>query len=87
MWLGESLLTGDRFHSVFRVREEHNRELFCEDLELHLLELPKLDLGALPLDRANHWGRFFRFESEDDLNQLAQEDPIMAEAKEALSRL
>ena len=87
VWLGERLLAGNRFHSVFRVREEHDHELFCADLELHLFELSKLDVGAHTDDRASKWGKFFRFESESDLEQLAAEDPIMAEAKDALEHI
>lgn len=53
-----------RFHSTYRVLEVHDHSELCGDLEVHVVQLPRLDDRALEL--------------------LANEDPIMAEAKEEL---
>jgi hypothetical protein len=60
--------------------------VFCERFELHFLELRKLDQAQAP-SQLQRWGRFFRFESEDDIEQLAREDSIMEDAKQTLERL
>jgi hypothetical protein len=54
-------------------------------LELHFLELPKFD--AHKIERTSNWARFFRYESSEDIEQLTQEDSLMAEAKTALEHL
>ncbi|MBL8716817.1 MAG: PD-(D/E)XK nuclease family transposase, partial [Myxococcales bacterium] len=56
-----------------------------ELLEIHLLELPLLD--AAPDDLLHYWVRFLRTVDPAELESLAKEHPIMAEAKEALERL
>jgi predicted transposase/invertase (TIGR01784 family) len=86
VWLRENLFDAPRFHSVVRACEEHDHAVFCQDFELHFLELRKLYLSQVPA-ALRRWGRFFRFESEDAIEQLSREDPIMEEAKQTLEHL
>ena len=82
-------LPGPRFHSKFRVLEVRSHEPFSEHLELHVVELPKLDDLAGDLEEADlvRWGRFLAAETAEDREELAMQDPVMKEAKEALDRL
>jgi hypothetical protein len=86
VWPREILFETPRFHSVVRACEQHDHAVFCPDFELHFLELRKLYLSLVPA-ALERWGRFFRFESEDDIEQLSREDSIMEEAKQTLERL
>ena len=86
VWLRENLFDAPRFHSVVRACEQHDHAVFCDDFALHFLELRKLDQAQAP-SPLQRWGRFFRFRSEDDIEQLAREDSIMEEAKQTLERL
>ena len=89
--LGESWLPGDRFHSIFRLLEVHDHGLFSDAIELHTVELTKL--LTMNDDERKHerdlvrWGAFLTAKEEAALEALAQEDPIMREAKEALEEL
>jgi predicted transposase/invertase (TIGR01784 family) len=60
-----------------------------DQLELHLLELPKLESA---LDRNDEpmvtaWGRFLVAAADEDLEVLAMENPVFKQAKDALERL
>ncbi len=74
-------------HSIFELAERRQHSLFLEDIELHLFELSKLRPEDMHRDRAAIWARFFRFESPEDIEQLAKEYPIMSQAKVILHRL
>ena len=82
-------LAGPRFHSIFRLREMHDAAPLTDHLELHLLEIPKLRNA---LDRNDEpsliaWGRFLSATSDEELETLAMENPVLKQAKDALDRL
>ena len=82
-------LPEQRFHSIFSLRESHNAALLTDQLELHLVELPKLRDA---LDRNDEptllaWGKFLTATADEDLETLAMEDPVLKQAKDALDRL
>ena len=89
VWMGESLLAGQQFHSVFHLAEDTTHERFSDDVEIHVLELPT-KLGALASDRSTslyRWARFLIARDDAELDAIAQEDPIMAETKSTLDAL
>jgi predicted transposase/invertase (TIGR01784 family) len=83
------MLVGRRFHSVFEARERHDGELLSEQLEVHVLELPKLGHGFASNDEPNLvlWGKFLAATTDAELDALAMEDPVLKQAKEALEGL
>ena len=88
--LGYSELPSDRFHSTFELLEVHNGERFSDQLELHMLELPKLpEPRASGGDEAllEDWGRFLAARSDQELEELAMSNPVIAKAKGALDFL
>lgn len=88
IWLGSNLLQGEKFHSIFHLSEDTTRELFCKDLEFHTLELKKLhQLSATTQPQLYRWSRFLLADSEDALERLALEDPIMQTAKNTLEAI
>jgi predicted transposase/invertase (TIGR01784 family) len=53
-------LDDKRFHSTFRVEETHDHTPLTDQLEIHLIELPKLPQAALTNDEPDLvlWGKF-----------------------------
>jgi predicted transposase/invertase (TIGR01784 family) len=77
------------FHSIFQVSNRKTGRQFSDKLALHLLELPKLR-SALPRDDEPElaaWCRFLSAETDDQLEALAMQHPIINEAKHALDLL
>lgn len=64
-------------------------ELLTEDHELHVLELPKLEVMSSPNEEPADvlWGRFLTAKTDAEREQLAKQDPIFRRAKEALEEL
>jgi len=82
-------LDGQRFHSVFRVQEAHDHSALTNQLEIHLVELPKLPQALLTNDEPDLvlWGKFLTADTDDELERLAMNSPVIKQATEALDRL
>jgi predicted transposase/invertase (TIGR01784 family) len=80
-----------KYHNRFRVLEVEDQRPLHEDLEIHLIQLPRLRHGArgqLPEPSAVvRWGKFLAARNPEELEQLAMSDPNLREAKDALERL
>jgi predicted transposase/invertase (TIGR01784 family) len=96
VWLNDTLTADPQLHSVFRVLEQTTYTRFSSDLEIHLIELPKLkrsqeknvELDPGPVaTKLRRWVEFFSAKTEEELEKLTQEDMIMREAKDALERI
>jgi predicted transposase/invertase (TIGR01784 family) len=88
--LGESELPSDRFHSTFEVLEVHSGERFSDQLEVHFVELPKLPSRSgrkSDEEQLEQWGRFFTAVGDQEFEELAMGNPVMAKAKGALDFL
>jgi predicted transposase/invertase (TIGR01784 family) len=77
------------FHSVFQARERARNDLLTDHLELHLLELPKLENAPPRADEPElaAWCRFLSADTDEQLEALAMQYPILKDAKEALEQL
>jgi predicted transposase/invertase (TIGR01784 family) len=82
-------LAAASFHSVFQARERSTGELLTDHLELHVLELPKLQGALVGMDEPAlaAWCRFLAAETDEQLEALAMQYPILKEAKDALEKL
>ena len=87
VWLDDVLLAGNQFHSVFHLAEDTTHQRLTDDIAIHFLELPKLPPQPSDRPSLHRWGRFLGARTDQELDALAQEDPIMAEAKSALDSL
>jgi predicted transposase/invertase (TIGR01784 family) len=88
--LGESELPSDRSHCTFRVTEIQGGEPFSDQFDLHFVELPKLPApGESPQEerQLEDWGLFLSGPSDEELEELARRNPMMAKAKGALEML
>jgi predicted transposase/invertase (TIGR01784 family) len=82
-------LASPSFHTVFQARERSSGQLLTDQLELHLVELPKLRnvLAGTDEPALARWCRFLAADADEELEVLAMEDPILREAKEALEKM
>jgi predicted transposase/invertase (TIGR01784 family) len=88
LWFKEPLLRGTQFHSIFHLSEDTSREVFSDLIEFHVLELPKLHLATADRQaRLEKWARFLRARTTEELEAVANEDPIMTAAKHTLEEL
>ena len=81
-------LQGERLHSVFQLLEVHDQERFSDALALHVIELPKIP-QATAQERAEQgslirWSRFFAARSDEELEEIAMADPVIAKARQVL---
>ncbi|MBI4704673.1 MAG: Rpn family recombination-promoting nuclease/putative transposase [Deltaproteobacteria bacterium] len=88
--LGYAELPSSRFHCTFQVLEVHGGERLSDQLEVHMVELPKLPArGGGQSEEAllEDWGRFLWARSDQELEEVAMSNPVMAKAKGALDSL
>ncbi len=77
-----------RLHSTFRVLEIHNHEPLCEHLEVHFVELTKLDDGRAENDsELVDWSSFLACRDEAEIDRAARRNPMIAKARSELERL
>lgn len=81
--------TRSRFHSIYEAREVHDHSRLSPTLAIHVIELPRIAQAREEHSNPElqRWARFLRVEDEAALESLAEESPIMAEAKHALETL
>lgn len=75
------------FHETFRLRGDLSEEVFSRHLEIHTLELPKVQKGADSEDDLVAWCRFFRSKDPLEVEQLAAQNPAIAMAERRLEEL
>ena len=83
-------LRANRLHSVFHVTEDHDGQVFQKDLEIHLIELPKLkSRKAIRGVRKDllRWSRFFAAKTAKELEKAVKGDEVMEKAKSYLEML
>jgi predicted transposase/invertase (TIGR01784 family) len=88
LWLGESMFPElDQLHSVFELRERQTGALYSEHMELHVLQLAKLPFARQDEAQLQRWARFLAAQSDAEYAALARENPVMANATQALDAL
>jgi predicted transposase/invertase (TIGR01784 family) len=83
------LLPGTRLHSRYRVLEAEDGHLLSDALEIHTIEVPKLEGGSLPARDAGvaTWARFFAARDDASRREVAMTDPRMEQVLSALDLL
>jgi predicted transposase/invertase (TIGR01784 family) len=73
-----------KFHGVFHVREQEERLLFSDALEIHVLELPKLRKQELPLPSEKSalecWLLYLDNMEGEIMEQIATQEPMIRRA-------
>jgi predicted transposase/invertase (TIGR01784 family) len=84
----KELSEDDPFHNVFHLRECTSGKTLCDDLELHFLELPKLEKFPYnTTDRLIRWLFFIKGEPRERWRELKMDNPGIEQAMEALEFL
>ena len=89
VWLVEPLFPAPPpLLSVYVLRQRWPGSLFSEDLAIHVLELSKVGVAGVPgaegyEELVRQWGELFLAKSELELERLAEQNEVMAEAVRA----
>jgi predicted transposase/invertase (TIGR01784 family) len=89
-WLVDPLFPDlHRLHCHFELLELHTHVPFGGQLALHVLQLSEIGPSPAPGEdaRVHRWAHFLTATSDEELEQLASEDPIMSLAKQTLEAL
>jgi predicted transposase/invertase (TIGR01784 family) len=74
-----------RYHNTFHLREDHTGQLLTEDIEIHFMELPKLEGETLSSrDKLTNWLLFLK---EPDKVKWEELEKDMPELKKAMTTL
>ncbi len=85
--VSKPLLLGSRFHSIFRLLEVRDHELYSDAMELHVVELSKLSKRSSSSDDLVRWGRFLMASTDEQRCEAVDGDRVMEKAKAELERL
>lgn len=87
--LDYSCLPNDRYHSVFHLREDHTGIPLLDDIEIHVIELGKLNEHAVPLDANGlvNWLLFLKGVDKINWEVLALKEPMLKKAMNTLEFL
>lgn len=83
----------EELHAMFDLRHQGSGIRYCDHLEIHLLQLAKLEKAGQDRQddpweaEVNRWARFLVAQSDEELERLAEESAVMGQAEEALKRL
>ena len=75
------------YYSRFHIWEDTRRLKYSDELEIHVLELPKLKNYDDPADELMKWAKFFNAENEEEFKMLAQENDYLNRAYEKLHEI
>ena len=78
-----NLTDNDRYHSVYRMRDETGKD-YSDLLELHIIELRKTLTGNSRLD---DWIRLFNAETEEDLHMIRTKNAGVQKAKYVIQEM
>jgi predicted transposase/invertase (TIGR01784 family) len=86
--LNYSFLPNDRYHNVFHLREDHTLIPLIDDMEVHVMELPKLDAYEVPVGGGLvNWLLFLRGVDQTNWEALTVNEPMLKKAMNTLEFL
>ncbi|WP_150265627.1 Rpn family recombination-promoting nuclease/putative transposase [Paenibacillus tepidiphilus] len=87
--LNYSCLPNDRFHSVFHLREDFSGISLLDDIEIHVIELTKLDQQAVTLEEGGlvNWLLFLKGIDKTSWEVLSMKEPMLKKAMDTLEFL
>lgn len=77
----------ENFYSSFHLREDSSGYLYTDQLEFHILELPKIRERAYPDSAIYQWAKFLSGKNEEDFKEMAEKNEDIKEAYEILMHL
>ena len=86
--LNFTILPNDRYHSVFHLREDQSGITFIDDIEIHIMELSKLNQQNIPDEGGLlNWLLFLKSEDTKNWEVLKVNEPTLGKAMTALEFL
>lgn len=86
--LNYNCLPNDRYHNVFHLREDHTLIPLIEDIEVHIMELPKLPEQPLPKAKGlSNWLLFLKGVNPEQQEVLTMNEPMLKKAMDTLEFL
>jgi predicted transposase/invertase (TIGR01784 family) len=83
-----NLFANDRFHNTFHLTEDHTGEMMMDHIEIHFMELPKLDQRRYSMDdRLVRWLTFIKGAPKEMWEELAMNTPGLKKAMTTLEFL
>ena len=80
--LNSSFKLSEKIHSIYQIRETEEQTLLDELLEIHFLDLTKLQKDNLT--SLEKWLMFIKTDSKEERRMLAQENPVMTKANNVM---
>ena len=80
--LNSSFKLSEKIHSIYQIRETEEQTLLDELLEIHFLDLTKLQKDNLT--SLEKWLMFIKTDSKEERTMLAQGNPVMAKANKVM---
>jgi len=80
-------LQNDRFHNAYRLKEIVTHEQLCDTLEIHFIEIPKLQDNCDEKDMLVAWTEFLKNPESQRVRNLEMTFKEIREAKDELVRL
>lgn len=77
----------DEFYSCYQLREKVTGQLYTDKLEIHVLELPKLNGIQYPENTLMNWAKFLYGESRKEFEAMADKDEYISEAYKTLDKI
>ena len=77
----------EEFYSRFHLWEDNRPRLYTDKLEVHVLELPKLNRHQYPETTLLKWARFINAEKKEELEEMAKTDEYIEKAYDQLVHL
>ncbi|QAV17898.1 hypothetical protein PC41400_09545 [Paenibacillus chitinolyticus] len=86
--LNYSFISNDRYHNVYHLREDHTGLELCDDIEVHFMELSKLDEKAAPVEGGLiNWLLFLKGVDKTNWEVLKMNEPTLKKAMDTLEFL
>ncbi|MBW7474833.1 Rpn family recombination-promoting nuclease/putative transposase [Paenibacillus oenotherae] len=87
--LNYSCLPNNRYHSVFHLREDHTGIPLLDDIEIHVIELTKLNEYAAELEEGGlvNWLLFLKGVNKSNWEVLTMKEPMLKKAMDTLEFL
>ena len=86
--LNYSFIANERYHNVFHLREDHTGIELSDDIEVHFMELTKLDQQSLPMEGGLiNWLLFLKGADKSNWEVLKMNEPTLKKAMDTLEFL
>ncbi|MCD1258985.1 Rpn family recombination-promoting nuclease/putative transposase [Paenibacillus athensensis] len=86
--LNFTILPNERYHNVFHLREDHSGITLIDDIEIHIMELSKLNEHIIPNEGGLlNWLLFLKSEDTTNWEVLKVNEPTLGKAMTALEYL